>query len=862
MLANSDNPGPGAGKAPVTPRCLLEVKHLSDPRIHPDGERVAFVVTEADWEESRWVSHIWLTEWPAPEQAPEAQAAGSQEPGSDAGFGSGAAAGAADQDPADEPLPPEDWTRQLTFSRDGETRPLWSPDGRYLAFLSAREDPLEPRQEEPIETPREQVWVMPMDGGEARRVTSLAEGVLDFAWGPDSRSLAALGPEPLPQPAAGARREEQQRHSDAEAEGQQRRRGCIWLVDVEDRRPRLAHTADRGACELAISPDGASLCYVTNRTGDPNDYHRADLVRVDLSTGAAKVICGRPGGKYRPIYSPDGKRIAFLSWKDADVSFSLETLFAVDASPAEGQEAAAPEMLLPETDLDIEAYGWTAEGAIAALAQWRAGSRLFFLQGDSPVEPPLDPAQTRYDLACDPGGRRLVWVEEGPRLLPEIVLMDDEGACHTLTALNQALLDRHAWPRQELVQWRSADGVLVEGTLTLPYEHRPQPWALLVQLHGGPKGRVSSTLQGYSMHSAWAALGVAVFQPNYRGSSGYGDAFCRAAFRDLGGRDYQDVMTGVDFLIQRGAAQAGALAMMGGSYGGYLTNWIISQTDRFAAAISLFGIFDLRTDAGTSELSRWDHDYLGAHPWEDPDAYARLSPATFSNDIRTPVLVIHGEEDPNTSIANSRQLFSTLKQRGVPVEFVRYPREEHGVSEPYHKLDEMRRCVAWVRRFLGPAASSLGYVEGERVPSVDGALELCVRKAQTVDLRGEDADEAGEAQANALEVLLTIEQAEGACAPAVVELQVQACSMRAWDSSGRAETGVRPLGVMLDLYGGRGLVQGSGLSVRHLPDPVSGRGALAAALAFETPPGAGAGLLSVPGFPEVCVAWSVPEEGR
>ncbi|HZP80625.1 MAG TPA: hypothetical protein VFB21_03220, partial [Chthonomonadaceae bacterium] len=262
-----------SGKPPqprqrITPRAMLEIKRLSRPRIHPDGRRVAFVVTEADWEESRWVSHLWLTEWlPPGETEGEAETPHREETSPQTGTSGEEAEGEGEDGE-------EEVTRQLTFSHEGESHPKWSPDGRYLAFLSARPDESEPPPEdEDDEEPKEQVWVLPIEGGEARKVTSAAEGVIEFEWTPDSKALVFLAPEPRPRPIESVRKERIRQKNDPVVEHEERLRKQFWRVDVEERKPKRLYTADYGVSEFVLSPDGSRLCYATNYTGEWNDYH-------------------------------------------------------------------------------------------------------------------------------------------------------------------------------------------------------------------------------------------------------------------------------------------------------------------------------------------------------------------------------------------------------------------------------------------------------------------------------------------------------------------------------------------------------------------------------------------------------------
>ncbi len=755
---------------PITPHTLLETKRLSDPQIHPDGQRVVFVASEADFEESQWISHLWITEHilaeTEDELEPDHDASNTGETDTDSVLRNDGATDATSTavisdpqtlDSSDSELDtaPEDDldpTRQLTFSRDGETHPRWSPDGRMLAFMSPRIDETEPLDDDddPL---TEQIWLLPIDGGEARRLTNAKEGVLDYVWDFDTNSLVYLAPEPRPAPVESVRKADRDRRKvDATVEQDDRLRRQFWRVDAEDRKPKLLFTADYGVTEFAVSPDGKRLCYATNYTGDPNDYHSVDLFVRELETGATHKLIERAGGKYLPKWSPDGAKIAFLSWLDPLTSYSNESLYVVAVQPpgvpTDSVESALPsdEVLLhPCTtegfDYDIADYAWSRhDGLLYALATVGTGSEIYRITPDegpdrTTIRLDLDAAIGRDDLSLDPGGTGFAFVQESADALPEIVFVDEMNEAHTLTKLNVEMLEGAIIPRQEVVRWQS-DDLTIEGVLTYPHgwgtnSNTNTPCPLIVQIHGGPKGRAANTLRNYSMASVWAAEGYAVLQPNFRGSSGYGNAFAVANRRDLGGGDFRDIMAGVDWAIAAGIADPQRLGVMGGSYGGYMTNWAIGHTNRFAAAVSMFGIFHLQTDYSNSELSRWDNDYLGAYYWEDPEIYRRLSPGSYIDSIKTPTLIIHGDEDSNTFISNSKELYQALRHRGVTTQFVHYPREGHGLNEPNHKLDEMRRCLAWMDKYVRHGGRNPDvYRTGDKVPNVAGGLEMLVTRAE------------------------------------------------------------------------------------------------------------------------------------
>jgi dipeptidyl aminopeptidase/acylaminoacyl peptidase len=823
-------------KRRLTPRALLEIKRLSCPQVHPDGHSVAFVLEEADFEESRWNRHIWLAElWSPPDNEEEE---------------------------------PDENVRQLTFAKEGEREPRWSPDGRYLAFLSERpEGGQEEDNEEEERT--SQIWILPLEGGEAFRLTQAKEGVESYAWFPDAETLLFLTAEPKPEPIANAKRDYQKQHIDSIDETEPRPRKQFWRIHIKERKPQLLFTADPGVESFALSPDGTCLCYITNRTGDPDDAHIADIYLLTLpeeGEPAAHLLSDREGGKYHLRWSPDGHAVTFLGWLDPKLSYSRESLFGMRIPapllPPVAHSTKLPSWLnkLPEApeyalltdyDFDLSCYEWSPkETAVFALANVRTGSQLLRIDGTTtPLPAPSD--VPRFELALQPEGGVMAWIEESAQAPPEIYLYEPQGPIRPLTKLNAAFTEEYLLPKQEVVRWKSFDGLEIEGVLTYPLDYeKGKRYPLLLLIHGGPKGCSQNSLRSYGMHPVWASEGYLVLRPNYRGSEGYGNAFAIANRRDLGGGDYKDIMAGVEWCIAEGLADPERMGVMGGSYGGYMTNWIIAHTNRFKAAISLFGIFHLQTDFSNSSYSRWDYEYLGAYYWEDPEIYRRLSPGTYVDRIQTPTLIIHGEEDDNTFISNSKEMYQALKHRKVPVQFVRYPREGHGLDEPNHRLDEMRRCLAWMAKYIEGQPSF--YRVGDTVKAQ--GMELCVTKAERTRFNGlpKSPNSLSESP-TLLEVSFTLHSETKATQPLRLPFSdirlVSRTTAEIW----------KPFGVPLEVHGVRVLVEGEKLRVDQHPNPQTGQIAFAVALAFAVPARGGEALLHIADMPPVLVEWPSEE---
>jgi dienelactone hydrolase len=509
-------------------------------------------------------------------------------------------------------------------------------------------------------------------------------------------------------------------------------------------------------------------------------------------------------------------------------------------------DGGEPRNLFADVPYDAHDLFWSwTDGSLYALVADRTNGPLVRIT-ESGVE-----HVTAADAGVDCSGFHsaqgtVVAILEDNARPPELYAIEADGTRRPLTELSKAFVEQYALPRQEVVRWQT-DGGEIEGVLTYPLDHTPDKTPpLVVIVHGGPKGRAANTLRSYNMHAVWASEGYMVLRPNFRGSEGYGNAFAVANRRDLGGGDFRDVMAGVDHLLEQGLVDTKCMGIMGGSYGGYMTNWAIGQTDRFTAAISQFGIFNLVTDYSNSELSRWDPEYMGALYWEDPEIYRQCSPSSYLENMKTPVLIIHGDSDSNTFISNSKEMYQALRARDVEVQFAHYPREGHGVREPNHKLDEMRRCLAWFDKYLkGAKSAPPAYRIGDRIEH-DG-YEFHVLRAEDGEYTGWHEDEG-----RLLEVAVSIASTD----PVEEAWQFAINDLRLTGPSGDC-----PLrGIPTDAGGGRTLVQGDNFTVVVHPDKDTGRLGVALAAAFQIPLPGGAFELHMADLPTVAFLVGPKEE--
>ncbi|MGO8672903.1 MAG: prolyl oligopeptidase family serine peptidase [Capsulimonadaceae bacterium] len=803
----------------VTPRTLLDIKCPGDLHISPDGNRVAFAVDDIDWDRKQQSQHLFIS--PTSEEAA---------------------------------------ARQITHGSGMDGLPRWSPDGKRLAFVRTPED--DPDDDDEEGGPRAQVWVLPMDGlgGEAEKLTDAIEGVAAYEWLPDSTGIVYLSREPRVTPLQSAHDDRADARDDAFVDRAERFRHQIWRIDLARKKPRLVHAGDLGVSEIAVSPDGKSIAYCTNYTGEPNDYHVSDIWTVPLAGGPPEQLTNGPGGKYHPRWSPESARVYYLRSLDPDISYSQQNLYSVSASEPTPNPRAS---VLESGDLPHDITGWrcyhfSRDGRLFISVAVGTATAVYVRRGAA-FEPVIEGDEHIHEFEVAADGS-IAFVGSTAVDPPEVFWL---GATHgagrtrrasppiALTDLNGEWAEKHRLGPVELVSWQSADGLSIEATLTCPADYDPaRRYPLLVSLHGGPHARTVQSLTSYSFAHLFAAEGYCVLAPNYRGSEGYGNEFSTASRGDLGGEDFADILAGVDWAVEEGIADPDRLGVYGSSYGGYLVNWAIARTRRFRAAISAFGIFSLTSDFGSSDAPRWETEYMGGTYWERPEEYARRSPCTYAAEIDTPVLILHGDDDSNTFVANSQELYTALRLQNKTARFVRYPREGHGFYEPMHRLDEARRCIAWFNTYvLGggtPCVQQVGdaFSHGEwemQVVSAGAAAYACIDHRSGVRFA---------------EVCCVVRDQTGHGAgldlvPSDFVLR------RSGETAGRGAT---PAGLSIDVLGQKSLAEGRGWRLRYRPDKQEQGGVVAAvAVAFRIPKSGGAFTFRLKDFPPVAFD-ILPEE--
>ena len=653
--------GPAGDPAGWTPEMTFKVKRVGTVRVSPDGSRAAFVVGGAvmDGEKSEWVSQIHVA----------------------AGDGSGAFA--------------------LTRSEKSSTAPAWSPDGRWIAFVSARGG----------KDAKANVWRIRVDGGEAEALTDEKGTVSAPSWSPDGRWIAFL----MTDPKGDDEEKEDKELRDARVVDEKDKMSRLYVVPAEPNAEgkRVTRRLTAGplhvADDFAWSPDSRSIAFTHQPTPLADVWTRSDVSVVDVATGAVRILAATQAAESQPSYSPDGRTIA-LTVSDTPPSWGGRRRVHVVAA-----EGGTPKPLALTHDEQPEIVGWLKDGRRVLVGEFyrTTGRRLITLAVDGGARVDLSPAGTMVEGASLNASRtRVGFTSQAPDVATEAFVSDVEPFAPRPLGRVQAL---PATPvgKTEVVSWKAPDGKTIEGLLTYPVGYAAgKRVPLLVVIHGGPAGIfVGSFIGAPSPYpvAVFADRGYAVLRCNVRGSSGYGADFRRANYRDWGGGDYRDIISGVDSLVARGIADPDHLGVMGWSYGGYMTSWVITQTRRFKAASVGAGVTNLMSFTGTTDIPSFVPDYFGGEHWDVFDSWRTHSAMFNIKGVTTPTLIQHGEADLRVPISQGYELYNALKRQSVPTKMVVYPRQPHGIQEPKLMLDAMSRNLEWFDRWvLGQGGGTAG----------------------------------------------------------------------------------------------------------------------------------------------------------
>jgi dipeptidyl aminopeptidase/acylaminoacyl peptidase len=640
----TDPPAPRAkdGKKLLTATDLMKIANVGAPRISPDGSRVAYTVSDVKMEKDKeWktVTQVWVV----------ATSGGK--------------------------------TRQYTRGDKSSSAPEWSPDGSMLAFLSDREKDGE-----------RQVWMMMADGGEAWSVTSHKGGVTGFHFSPDGKRLVLTA---VDQPS----KDEEDRKKvkdDTMVIDHDIKMAHLWLFEIGKKEEKRLTEGEFTVSDPQWSPDGTRITYTTRPTPRADDGALSDVWMITVANREKKKIGGETGGSDNARWSPDGKWIAYTATTDRDPGPSTSYLYLV---PVDG---GTPKQITTKFDLSVGTPVWSRDGrtiyfstnvleAIEVYSAEVASGEVRQLShhgGSTGIT----------EISRD--GKMIVGTLSGPQGPTEIYKANPDFKGDSVLTDQNSWLKDYSLAETEVVKWKSKDGTEVEGLLTKPVGYQAgKKVPFLLNPHGGPTGasvnNFSTTIQ------VLAANGFAVLQPNFRGSTGKGLAFAQANKNTWGKGDYEDCMTGVDAIIANGIADPDRLGAFGWSYGGYMTFWIDTQTDRFKAISPGAGLTNIYSMYSQTDIHRYlNWFYTDKAPWDAQELYWDRSPMKYVNNVKTPTMIVHGQVDTRVPIAQAQEFYQALVERKVPVEFVVYPRENHGFTEPRHQMDRVRRYVTFFAKYL------------------------------------------------------------------------------------------------------------------------------------------------------------------
>jgi dipeptidyl aminopeptidase/acylaminoacyl peptidase len=629
----------------LSARDILRISRVSNPHISPDGQWVIYTQSERDMEHKdlKRTIQIWRVGVDGSER------------------------------------------RQMTYRETDCTSPSWFPDSRKIAFISSGGSAEQEENNSSEEGPKNQIFFMHVDGGEAWQVTNHKEGVQSFEISPDGTKVLFVSEDPLSED----EKKKKKKKDDAEVVDEKFRMSHLWFYDIEEKKAVRLTQGDFTVSDAHWSPDVKEIVYVSRPTPHVDDSWKSDIWVVDLESRTPRKIYENPGRDSSPRWSPDGKTLAFASDPHIGTNTWYSKLYLI---PAEGGE---PQILLEDFDLDFGIPVWSPDGK---RIYWTAGDgttqNLFSVeinmgQVSRIVAPPG--ANSQYELSKD--GKRWVWFHASANRPGEIYTasLDLENIL-CLSKANPWLKEKKIkFGKVETVKWKNSDGEWIEGVLTWPVDYDPgQKYPLILNPHGGPSSARIETFS--STNQFFAGNGFIILQPNFRGSSNYGQEFLNANRGYWGIRDYDDCMTGVDYCIERGWADPERLICYGWSYGGYMSFWIVTQTDRFKAVSPGAGLSNLYSMYSTTDIPRYMAWFFGT-PWKYEETYEKLSPIRHVENVKSSVMIMHGAEDERVPPTQSVEFYQALRDLDKNVIFVRYPREGHGIGEPRHQMDRLRRYL-------------------------------------------------------------------------------------------------------------------------------------------------------------------------
>jgi dipeptidyl aminopeptidase/acylaminoacyl peptidase len=650
------------GADPFSATEMMSLKRLADPQIAPDGQRVVFVLTEVDLEANSKSSDLWLV----PVRGGE--------------------------------------PRRITRHPASDSRPRWSPDGRRLAFISARDG-------------GPQVFVLDLTGGEAKRVTSFAGGVETVSWIDDDRVL--VGAEVFPAcgaddacnaelletlgtpPVVRVYDRLPYRHWDTWDDGRRRHLFAVSLAgggasDLTPGPDDIPPLTVGGPDSFAVSPDGQEVCFSRKEARDEAWSTNADVWVVPSTGGQPRRVTDAPGDDNGCQYSPDGRLLAWRTQERAGYESDRWQLVVEDRA------TGAVRNITADFDRQVDSFVFSPDSRTLYLtAEDRGRAHVFAVPAGGGAVTLLLEGGSFGDLSVLPDGKTIVGTQAAFTHPAEIVRFGPDGrGLARLTRVNDAVLAPFGLRPGESVTYTGAGGRAIQAWIVKPPDFDPsKTYPLVVLIHGGPQGAWSDAWSYRWNPQVYAGAGYVVFMPNPHGSIGWGQAFTDAIRADWGGKVYEDIMKGTDSAEALPYVEKGRTVAAGASFGGYMADWIAGHTNRFRALVTHSGVFDLVSMYGaTEELFFPEWDLEGTY-WTNPETYARWNPRAFVEKFETPTLVVHGALDYRVPIEQGLGMFTALQRQGVPSRLVVFPDENHWILKPANSVRWHEEVLGWLDRW-------------------------------------------------------------------------------------------------------------------------------------------------------------------
>lgn len=653
------------GQNTWTAEKIMQYKNITATNISPDGKFIAYVVNVPvmEGEKSEYNSQLWVAT--------------------------------------------TDGTMDVQYTRGekSSTSPQFSPDGKQIAFLSNRIDN------------KNQIFVLRLMGGEAEQISFTKSGVSSFKWSPDGKRIAYLMKDPETEEEEKRKKEK----TDVILVDKDYKYNHIYTISFEAAKDGTRKTKQLTGGTYHVngfdwSPDGSTIAFSFAPNPTINDGGlESDIATIPADSGKVTTIVKRPGVDTGPRYSPDGKWIAFQSSGGRSERVGLTDIYKVAANGGEVVE------LQKTPDRSASIVAWSQDGTHLFIAEnYKTSQALIALPSSSDLQLPKGDylAYSESELpiltstngsagafSVSKSGNRISFTFEDVNTPKEVFTAGIRGENAKKISSINANFDAPPLGKTEVISWKSKDGLVIEGILTYPVDYQPgKKYPIILQIHGGPAGVFSQTYTGAPsiyMTQFFAQHGFIVLRPNPRGSTGYGKDFRYANVRDWGFGDYEDLMTGVDHVLDMGIADSNNQFVMGWSYGGYMTSWIVTQTDRFNAASMGAGLPNLISMVTTTDIP----DYIVVHAggkeyWEDYEEYEKHSAIYYMKNVVTPTQVIHGANDLRVPLAQGQEFYNSLKRKGVDTEMIMYPRTPHGPTEPKFLMDVSPRILTWFEKYM------------------------------------------------------------------------------------------------------------------------------------------------------------------